>query len=65
LTGDHDDESVKSGITECKFKLVYFTPGMLLLSEMWWELLTTPLYQERLQALVIDEAHAVKKWYIL
>jgi len=24
LTGDQDDESVKSGIMECKFKLVYF-----------------------------------------
>ena len=65
MTGDQDDEKVKSGITTCTFKLVYFTPEMLLLNRTWRELLTTPFYHERLRAVVIDEAHTVKKGYVI
>lgn len=33
-----------------------------LFSGKWWEVLTTPVYQKFLSAIVIDEAHCVEQW---
>ena len=43
-------------------QLVYITPESLLCNLHWRELLRTKIYQENLVALVVDEAHCVKKW---
>ena len=62
ITGDQHNEDVLSGVTNGKFKLVYFTPEILLLNKKWRELMMTDIYAKNLRALVVDEAHTVKKW---
>ena len=44
------------------FQLVFMSPESLLTNETWRDMLTSPVYQEHLVAVVIDEAHCVKKW---
>ena len=47
---------------KCHFKVVFFTPEALLLKKKWRNLLITPTYSNCLRAVVVDEAHTVKKW---
>ena len=56
------NEEIKRGVQEGHFKLVFFSPEILLNKKSWRALLLGPIYSERLRALVIDEAHTVKKW---
>ena len=51
-------DRVKNG--ECQ--LVFITPEAVICSTYWRELLRTDIYQKNLVALVVDEAHCVKKW---
>ena len=44
---------------------MFFTPEMLIGSKRRRNMLTGDLYFERLKAFVIDEAHCVKKCYVL
>ena len=43
--------------------MVFFTPEVLLLQKKWRNLLMTPTYSDCLRAIVVDEAHAVKKLF--
>ena len=47
---------------KCYFKVVFFTPEVLLLQKKWRNLLMTPTYSDCLHAVVVGEAHTVKKW---
>ena len=51
-------EKVDAGLCQ----LVYISPESLLYNQHWRELLRTTVYQRNLVALVVDEAHCVKKW---
>ena len=62
ISGDQEDPHVIRGVEEGKFKLVFFTPEMLLLNRKWQNLFSEDVYIRNLGALVIDEAHVVKKW---
>ena len=44
------------------FRLVYFTPELLLAKKTWRNLLRKENYAKRLKAFIVDEAHCVKKW---
>ena len=54
---------MKNGVLEGEYQLVFFTPECLIDQKKWREALKGRLFQARLRALVIDEAHTVKKWY--
>ncbi len=56
---------MKTDAINGKFQLLYFTPEAILLSKRWRRLLTSDSYQKRIKGLVIDEAHTIKKWYLL
>ena len=56
------DESIETEICEGKFQLVYMSPEALLAESTWRDMLLSPVYQSNLVALVVDEAHCVKKW---
>lgn len=64
VTADQDNDDVLKGVQMGVYKIVYFTPEMLLLNKQWRYLLTSQVYRENLRALVIDEAHTVKKWQV-
>jgi superfamily II DNA helicase RecQ len=41
---------------------VFFSPEIIIDSKSWRKVLLGPIYEKRLKALVVDEAHTVKKW---
>jgi ATP-dependent DNA helicase RecQ len=55
---------VQDGIVESHYQLVFISPEAMLTSMKWRRMLLTDVYQENLVALIIDEAHCVKKWYV-
>ena len=52
------EEDVCNGV----YQLVFLSPEALLTNDTWRDMLLSPVYQENLVAVVIDEAHCVKKW---
>lgn len=55
---------MKQGVHEGRYRLVFFTPELLITSTRWRKVLTSEIYSARLKAFVIDEAHCVKKWQV-
>ena len=62
VSGAQHDECVMTGALEGSYRLVLFTPEMLLEKKIWREMLLGTVYTSRLQVFVVDEAHTVKKW---
>ena len=50
------------GIVNGEFELVFISPEAILSRNKWRKMLLSDIYQKNLVALVIDEAHCVKKW---
>ena len=44
------------------YKLVFFTPELLIPKEKRRAMLSGPVYGARIVAFIVDEAHCVKKW---
>jgi superfamily II DNA helicase RecQ len=59
--GDVDSET-ENVVCDGKYQLVYLSPEALLTNMTWRDMLQSPVYQQNLVALVVDEAHCVKKW---
>ena len=57
-----DDEYIKSGIVEGHYQIVFTSPEILLADKNWNDVFGSPSLGDRLVALVVDEAHCVKKW---
>ncbi len=58
-------ELSEEGITEIvegKQQLIFMSPETLLTNSKWRDIIQSPLFQENLLALVVDEAHCVTKW---
>ncbi|XP_065892414.1 uncharacterized protein [Dysidea avara] len=54
--------SILEGVANGEFQLIFFTPEAILNHKRWRNLLCSDVYKERLQFVVIDEAHTVIKW---
>ena len=63
ITGDSNKE-MKDSVLSGKYQLVYITPELLISGTVWRKMLTGEVYESRLKAFVVDEAHTVKKWYV-
>lgn len=59
---DQMDSSVKVGVIDGKYQLVYLSPESLLCVLQWREMLRSDVYQRNLVAVIVDEAHCVEKW---
>ena len=53
---------MKERVRNGAYQLVLFTPEMLLDKKRWRRMLLDDVYSTRLRAVVVDEAHTVKKW---
>ena len=53
---------MKLGVLSGDYQLVFFSPESLLSRKRWGELLRHEPYSTHLVALIVDEAHCVKKW---
>ena len=64
VTSDCDTESekMKTGVVEGRYPLVFISPEQLIGRERFRSMCQNECYLEKLVALVIDEAHCVKKW---
>lgn len=56
------EESATTAVLNGDIQLVYISPESLLLNRKYRSMITTTLYQEKLRAFVVDEAHCVKFW---
>ena len=55
---EEETETIKCG----EYQIIFFSPESLLCNLEWRDMLQSPIYQEKLVAFVVDEAHCVKKW---
>ena len=55
-------EVMKQGVKEGRYQLVFFSPEMLIDQSVWRRTLSSEVYERRLVAVVVDEAHCVKAW---
>ena len=62
FVGDADNDLSVDEICEGKYQLVFMSPESLLTDPKWRDMVQSPIYQEDLVALVVHEAHCVKKW---
>ena len=60
--GDAECEDMKAGVLEGKYQLVFISPEQLIDNRRFRCMCQSEHYQEKLIALVVDEAHFVKKW---
>ena len=56
------DKLRKERVLKGKVQLVYATPESIIENRKYREMLLSPLYQENLVALAVDEVHCVKSW---
>ena len=56
------DVSCKRRVLKGEVQLVFITPENIIENRTYRDMLLLPVYQEKLVALVIDEAHCVKTW---
>ena len=56
-----EDQDVLQKVQDGKYQLVYISPEALLCGVRWREMFHTPIYQKKLVAFVVDEAHCAKK----
>ena len=49
-------------VSEGHYHIVFLSPESLLMSNKWRDVLMSDVYQRNLVAVVVDEAHCVKKW---
>ncbi len=54
---------MKDAVLRGDYQLLYITPELLIGSNVCRKMLTGEVYEQRLKAFVVDEAHTVKKWY--
>ena len=60
--GDPECEDMKTGVLEGRYQLVFISPEQLIENRRFRCMCKSEVYQDKLTALVIDEAHCVKKW---
>lgn len=58
------NDEVETKVCNGEYQLVYLSPEALLTNETWRDMLGSDVYQQNLVALVVDEAHCVKKWLV-
>ena len=58
------DQCAQDLVLSGNVQLLYISPETLLTNREWRDVLESPLVQENLVALVVDEAHCVKKWLV-
>ena len=60
-TGDIDSGSEEK-LCEGGYQLIFISPENLLSSMYWRDMLLSPVYQDNIVGLAVDEAHCVTKW---
>lgn len=59
-----DDSAIKK-VLRGAVQLLYISPESLVCNPMFRNMILSPVYKEKMIALVIDEVHCVKSWYVI
>ena len=59
------DDTTESDTMNGKFAVVHISPELLMQKVKWMDMLRSKEFQNNLVGLIIDEAHCVKKWYVI
>ena len=62
--GAQDDKAAVAAVIQGKVQLVYISPESIIGNKKFRSIFQKDVCQEHLFALVIDEAHCVKLWYV-
>jgi len=62
IASDVTDPAVLKDAAQGHYQLVFLTPEMVLSKSRWRHVIEGDVYSGRLRAIIIDEAHCVKKW---
>ena len=62
VCADEDCKRHYDSVVNGHYQIVYISPELIIGRRLWRDMLLNEHYQKRLVALVIDEAHCVKKW---
>ena len=60
----HNEQALEAVING-QIQLVYISPESLLENKRYRNMLSSKVYQEKMVALVVDEAHCVKFWSVI
>ncbi len=63
ISREQDNEGVRKDVVKGRYQIV--TPEMIVSNRRWREMLIGDVYTHQLRAFIVDEAHTVKKWYII
>lgn len=58
-----DPKSMRN-VEEGNVQLLYVSPESILRNPRWREMLLSPVYQRKLAAIVVDEAHCILQWSV-
>ena len=53
---------MQDGVIKGEYQLVYISPELLMVNLKWREMLRSTIYQTKLKAFIVNEAHCVTKW---
>ena len=59
---DQIDKTAITRVMKGQVQLVYISPESMICNPMYWNMLLSRVYKEKLVAFVIDEVHCVKTW---
>ena len=61
MSGEVSDRELLSNVAKGNYRLVFFSPEMIIGTRRWRKVIGGDVWNERLKAVVVDEAHCVKK----
>ena len=62
VTSEEESRKNYGDVVNGLYQIVYISPEMIIGTQKWRTTLQDDLYQSKLCAVVVDEAHCVKKW---
>ena len=62
VTSEEESRKNYGDVVNGLYQIVYISPEMIIGTQKWRTTLQDDLYQSKLRAVVVDEAHCVKKW---
>ena len=65
FVGEAQVDDVIMAVISGKVQLVYISPENILTNHRFRSMIRGTLYQENMKALVVDEAHCIKLWYVM
>ena len=64
FVAEHSDPDSMKGVLNGQVQLVYISPESIIANAKYRSMLLSPIYKKNPMAIVVDEAHCIKTWYV-